>query len=375
MYDNLTSQSITPTQFVSLFNSSLELVIPEVRVRGEISSFRIAKNQWVYFDIKDESSSVKCFGSVFNLPGPLSDGIVVEIVASPRLHNAYGFSLNFVSVSAVGEGSINKALQLLKSKLELEGIFAQERKRAIPEIPTTIGLVTADKSAAFYDFIKTINSRFGGIEIVLVPAAMQGEQAPASVVAAISTLNLQAKPLDVIVITRGGGSQEDLKAFNDERVVRAVVASRTPTIVAIGHEVDVSLAELAADARASTPTHAAELCVIEAKDLVRANETSTQQVAEQIIDDLAGVKESTSSGLEQISTSINLRLSWHKQAIVKNLELLKLADPKRPLRQGFAITRDNLGKLIGSAKDFGNNMEHGYSIEFIDGTLNIGEKT
>ena len=253
--------TLTVSEFVAVLNQTLEFAYPNVTVSGELANFRVSKNRWVYFDLKDEESSVKFFGTIYQLPGPLEDGMMLAVSGMPRLHPLYGFSVNVVSIRPVGEGSIKKAAKLLEAKLAGEGLFDLERKRPLPYPPTHIGLITSAESAAYRDFVKVLGARWGGIKISLIDVQVQGEVSPAQLVAAIEQFNQAAEPPEVLVVTRGGGSAEDLQAFSTEQVTRAVAASRIPTLVAIGHEVDISLAELAADQRASTPSNAAELLV------------------------------------------------------------------------------------------------------------------
>src|SRR5262249_41631813 len=162
------------------------------------------------------------------LPGPLEDGMLLHVRAVPRLHNQFGFSLNIINLQPAGEGSIRKAAALLEAKLAAEGLFDESRKRVLPYPPSKIGLVTSGESAAYADFIKIVQSRWGDIQIVHAEVQVQGEAAPAQIVAAIEQLNGLATPPEVIVITRGGGSADDLQAFSTEQVTRAVAASRVP---------------------------------------------------------------------------------------------------------------------------------------------------
>jgi exodeoxyribonuclease VII large subunit len=158
---------LSPVDFVALLNQTLEFAYPTVTIEGELSNFRISKNRWVYFDLQDDAASVKFFGTVYMLPGPLEDGLKLRVVGSPRLHPRFGFSINILSMAPVGEGSIKKAADLLAAKLEAEGLFDPARKRLLPPAPKTIGLITAAASAAYADFIKILNERWGGIEILL----------------------------------------------------------------------------------------------------------------------------------------------------------------------------------------------------------------
>jgi exodeoxyribonuclease VII large subunit len=212
----------SPAEFVAVLNQTLEYAYPLVAIEGEISSFKVSKNRWVYFDLKDEEASVRFFGTVYSLPGPLEDGMTVRVIGSPRLHARFGFSVNFQSILPVGQGELKKAADLLFKKLEAEGLFAPERKRLLPYLPKKIALITASDSAAAADFSKILNERWGGVEILLADVYVQGEQAPMQIVQAVEHLNQLSEVPEVLVITRGGGSAEDLSAFNDERVVRAV---------------------------------------------------------------------------------------------------------------------------------------------------------
>ena len=147
---------LSPTDFVALLNQTLEFAYPSVIIEGELSNFRIAKNRWIYFNLKDEVSSVAFFGTVHQLPGPLEDGLSVQVVGQPRMHQKFGFSVNVQSIMPVGQGSIKKAADLLAAKLMAEGLFELSRKRSLPTYPSRVGLITAGSSAAYADFIKVL---------------------------------------------------------------------------------------------------------------------------------------------------------------------------------------------------------------------------
>ena len=200
---------LSVSEFVAVLNQTLEYAYPNVVVTGELANFRVSKNRWVYFDLKDDEASVKFFGTVYQLPGPLENGMMLAVSGMPRLHPLYGFSVTVVSIKPVGEGSIKKAAELLQAKLTKEGLFDPERKRPLPYPPTHIGLITSAESAAYRDFIKVLGARWGGIHISLIDVQAQGEAAPAQLVAAIEQFNQIAEPPEVLVITRGGGSAEE----------------------------------------------------------------------------------------------------------------------------------------------------------------------
>lgn len=358
---------LSPTDFVALVNQTLEFAYPIVAIEGELIDFRISKNRWVYFNLKDDLSVVKFFGTVYQLPGPLEDGMMVRVVGSPRLHQKFGFSVNVQLIAPVGEGSIKRAADLLRVKLEAEGLFAVGRKRQLPKYPSRVGLVTAGNSAAYADFIKITNERWGGAEIVFADVYVQGEQAPLQVAEAIENLNMLSIPLEVIAVVRGGGSTEDLSAFNDERVVRAVAGSRIPTVVGVGHEVDESLAELAADIRASTPSNAAQLIFPDKKNELSNLAVLRKNLAAEVIAYYQEAIGSLKLSGDFFTRSINGILEFERQRLIANRRLASLFNPAAALKRGYAIIREN-NKLISriSQVKIGDRL----NIQFSDGKIN-----
>ncbi len=341
---------LAPSEFVALLNQTLEYAYPNVTVHGELANFRVSKNRWVYFDLKDELATVRFFGTVYQLPGPLEDGMLVRVRGVPRLHPQYGFSVTVQAIAPMGEGSIKKAAALLEAKLAAEGLFDPARKRPLPYPPKHIGLITSAESAAYRDFIKILQARWGGIAVTVIDVQVQGEPAPAQIVQAIAQCNQLATPPDVLVVTRGGGSAEDLQAFSTEQVTRAVAASRIPTVVAIGHEVDISLAELAADQRASTPSNAAELLTPDrAAMLHRAHDLKAQlaHAAEQVIrTHRTTLRLMRTSLTESAGAAVHhARLRYDAQS-----RLLAALDPQAALRRGYAVVRKE-GRVVHHARD------------------------
>ena len=327
------------SDFVALLNQTLEYAYPNVVITGELANLRISKNRWVYFDLKDELASVKFFGTVYQLPGPLEDGMLLKVRGQPRLHQLYGFSVNVMSIRPAGEGTIKRAAQLLQAKLAAEGLFDESRKRAVPYPPAHIGLITSKQSAAYADFIKVLAARWCGVNIELIDVQVQGEVAPAQIAAAIEQFNVQAKPPETLVIIRGGGSAEDLAAFSTEQVARAVAASRVPTLAAIGHEVDLSLAELAADRRASTPSNAAELLVpdrAQAQAALKLAAGHLQQAGQRQLQIARSGLLQQSALLEQATKQL---LDRAAVAVMSQVQLLGVLNPRAILRRGYAIVR------------------------------------
>lgn len=356
--------SFSVSEFVAVFNQSLEMMYPQVAVTGEISNFRVSKGKWVYFDLKDEYSSVKFFGTVYSLPGPLEDGITCEVIGQPKLSNKYGFSINIKSIRPVGEGSLKKARDLLMAKLNAEGLFAEERKRSLAYPPSRIGLITSAESAAIADFRKIINARWPRLQIELTDTLVQGASAPAAIVKALQDFNLLSDPPEVLVIVRGGGSVDDLAAFSDESVVRAVASSRIPTLVAIGHENDISLAELAADKRASTPSNAAELLVPDAKHELLALQGLGKSLSDVLAATLKNKKNFVQEQASQLNRAIEHVLTNCAHDLANKKVLLKAFDPLSPLKQGYALVRSAKGKHIKRASQLAK--AEAFSIQFTD---------
>ena len=333
------------SDFVGLLNQTLEYAYPIVTIVGELANFRVSKNRWVYFDLKDDMSSVKFFGTIYNLPGPLEDGMMLQVRGMPRLHPNFGFSVTVQGILPVGEGSLKKAAGLLEAQLQKEGLFAQERKRGLPYPPKQIALVTSAESAAYADFVKVLSERWGGIEIDLYDVQVQGGLAVEQIVAALKAINDRADIPDAVVITRGGGSADDLAVFNTEQVTRAVAGSRAPTLVAIGHEVDISLAEMAADQRASTPSNAAQLLTPdrfqESERLKGVSALLSQLLRNQVTEK----QQLLVAYRAQLEQSIAQRLEREKQALLSMEQLLVALSPQAALQRGYAILRSD-GRAI-----------------------------
>lgn len=352
------------SDFVAVLNQTIEFAYPSVVIEGELANFKVSKNKWIYFDIKDEFASVRCFGTVYMLPGPLEDGMMIQIRAVPRLHQQFGFSLNIQSVRPVGEGSIKQAATLLQATLEAEGIFDEDRKRPLPFPPSRIGLITSGESAAYADFMKILSARWGGVEVVLADVQVQGEAAPGQIIRAMDALALHDDPVDVLVLIRGGGSADDLAAFSTEQVTRAVAASRIPTMVAIGHEIDVSLAELAADVRASTPSNAAELLVPD-----KRNEHHRLSVTAQGMGDLLDTCTTDARRtIRQASSDMQLQvtnvITQQHNILTAKRQLLEALSPLGILQKGYAVVSQNGSTMSAKQLTVGGTV----SLRFHDGS-------
>ena len=238
-----------------------DVTLQDVWVQGEISNLGRPASGHIYFTLKDAGASLRGViwkGDARRLTLPLQDGMEIEAHGRIGVYEPQGqYQFYADIIRPVGEGALYQEFLRLKAKLEAEGLFDPERKRPIPELPCAIGIVTSATGAALRDMLNTLRRRLPLVEVILVPSPVQGDEAPPGLVSALEALD-QLEP-DVILVARGGGSIEDLWAFNDERVVRAVAASTVPVISGVGHETDFTLCDFAADLRAPTPTAAAEL--------------------------------------------------------------------------------------------------------------------
>lgn len=261
---------LTVSQFTQLVRQALEQTFPLLWISGEISNLTKAASGHWYFSLKDSGAQIRCV--MFRGRNQYTDfrpenGMHVEIRALATLYEARGdFQLNVEVMRQAGLGRLFEAFEQLKSRLAAEGLFASERKRELPTLPQRIGIVTSPAAAALQDVLTTLKRRMPGIPLVLYPAQVQGEGAAQQLARAIENANQHAQ-CDVLILCRGGGSIEDLWAFNEEVLARAIAASGIPVISGVGHETDITIADFVADKRAATPTAAAELAVPHQDDL------------------------------------------------------------------------------------------------------------
>ena len=368
----MNDQILSVSELSDYINQTLEYAYPSVVVEGEVSSFKISQGKWVFFDIKDSQTTLGCFMSIYQLNTPLEDGMLVRVVAQPKLTTWGKFSLTVKSVELAGEGSVKKAFELLKLKLEKEGLFALDRKRQLTQYPKKVALVTSKQAAAYNDFVTILQDRWGGVVVDHLQVQVQGSSAPQQIVEAIEYFNMKAADYDALVIIRGGGSAEDLQAFQTEPVARAIYSSEIATIVAIGHEDDISLAELVADLRAATPTDAARLLVPDKKSVISQLEASISLQSELTLkilqresdkltrfhNSLRFVIDSAVSDLSSkqyrldsaISTAIN---SSHSEFAVLSQKLTSLS-PQSVLDRGYAVVSYE-GRSVSSSSTLKNN--------------------
>jgi exodeoxyribonuclease VII large subunit len=276
------SAAIPVSLFVAKLNGVLRASLPDTWVKGEIGEWRVWSSGHAYFTLKDASAALAAVmwsSDLARVPFRPEEGMEVLARGRPDVYPRSG-KLSFVvsEIQPVGAGALQLAFEQLKARLAAEGLFDPARKKKLPLLPRRIGVVTSRHGAAVRDVLKVLAARFPNAHVTIWPVAVQGASAPEEIAAAVSSLS-RLGAADVVIVARGGGSRDDLSAFNDERVVRAVAACRVPTISAVGHEVDVTLTDLAADLRAATPSQAAELVVARRDDFEARIEGLSRELA------------------------------------------------------------------------------------------------
>lgn len=338
----------TPSDFAAVLNQTLEYAYNSVEIEGEVAGFKINQAKFVFFDLKDELNSLACFMLLFQLRQPIQDGMRVRITARPQLSKRGKFSLIVAQVVPLGEGSIKEAARLLREKLTKEGLFDQNRKRILPSLPTRIGLISSEQAAGFADFCRILEERFGGVKILFKSVQVQGEAAADQIIQALSVLNQITPGLDLIALVRGGGSADDLACFNDERLVRAIAASRVPVVTGIGHEIDESLSDLVADVAAATPSHVAQLIVPDKTELLRQLGFRLNVLEKQVVGALTEQSSIAQSKIDQLTKLVQARIQNLAQSLIVKRQLLDSYDPYSILKRGYAILRGRvkLGELL-----------------------------
>lgn len=343
-----------------------------VAVQGEVAELNISQNRFVWFSLVDKETTIKCFMLTFQLKVELEDGMEIRAVGSPTIFRKGQFVFRPRQIELVGEGTLQKEYELLKTKLEKEGLFDVSRKRSLPRFPARIGIVTSRDAAAYTDVLRILKNRWAGLDIRHVNVNVQGAQAESTITNAIAQLNEEEPDLDCIILTRGGGSLEDLHAFNSEQVVRAVFGSAIPVVAGVGHERDTTLTDLAADVRASTPSNAAERVVPDKSDVLselthmlnqaergveKKLRERTQSVdgAVRVLEDHARSFVSRADALQQrlnaAGVSLQSQLRLTRERVIRYEQLMTTLNPATILRRGYSIVRNTNGKIISKKKD------------------------
>ena len=345
-------------------------------VQGEVSNISRPRSGHMYFTLKDEEASLRCViwrHQVVRLSYQAQDGDQVQAHGNISVYEVGGqYQLYADDIRPAGEGLLYQEFLRLKEKLEGEGLFDLERKRAIPDRPKRIGIVTSPTGAAIRDMLDTLQRRYPLVEVVLAPAAVQGEHAPGEIISGLERLNQYAAP-DVILVGRGGGSIEDLWCFNNENVARAIAASKAPVISGVGHETDFTIADFVADLRAPTPTAAAELASPERleletvllelqqnlvrllSDLINESRWVVQEQAGRLLrqspeNRLRIDRQRVDEMLMRGSTHLRHSLRLKREQLGGTVQRLSALNPSAVLGRGYAVVNQADGSVVVSVR-------------------------
>ena len=324
-----------------------------IMVKGEISNFKAGQNGHCYFSLKDKKSVISAvmFASYAKtLAFKPKDGDEVIAIASIGVYEARGsYQLYVERMEAVGLGKQLVELEELKKKLQAEGLFDESRKRKINIYPNTIGVISAPNSAALEDIIKNVKRRYPIANIYVFPSLVQGEDAPKSLLKAFNLA--QTYPLDTLIIGRGGGASEDLSAFNDETLVRAVSTSKMPVIAAVGHEIDYTLLDYVADKRVSTPTAAAEAATVDKREILLKLDNDYNDMENALKEKINDLKTLIIDYNEELESGIALMIRDLKIKVENYNSRLDALNPTAILKRGYSITLKEDGTVVKSKSD------------------------
>ncbi|MGK7906751.1 MAG: exodeoxyribonuclease VII large subunit [Synechococcus sp.] len=378
-------QAISVTQLNQAIAAILSESVGTVSVMGEISNFTRARSGHRYFTLKDEGGQISCTlwrgRSLSFLPG---NGMKVIVTGELTVYSPRGqYQIDCIQVQPLGQGELYLAFEALKEELAAKGYFDRDRKRPLPSLPLKVGVVTSATGAAIRDILSTLERRMPACQVYLVATAVQGERAPEEIANAIATLNRETS-CNVAIVGRGGGSLEDLWAFNTVEVADAIVQSEIPIISAVGHETDFTIADFVADARAATPTAAAELASPQPLQNLLAWLDDRQMLLDERIgnalqeqntrlevlgnsfgfrsagDRLHAAQQQVDEGEAKLTIAMRQAFVRKQQQLAVTATQLKALNPLAPLERGFALIRRQ-GKLLSPQ----NSMEEGDRVEIV----------
>lgn len=346
----------------------LESSLGEVWLKGEVVAPKTAASGHLYFAVKDADARIDVVRFRGRAPqlAPIEEGMVVLVFGRVTVYEPQG-RYQFVAslVQPVGAGLLHAAFERLKEKLRLEGLFDPSHKRALSPFPERIGVITSPTGAALHDILAVLGRRWPLVHVFVFPSSVQGDAAPGELVCALERAGAfvhEGAPLDLVILGRGGGSAEDLAAFNDERVARAVYASPIPVVSAVGHDVDVSITDFVADVRAATPSAAAELVAPDGEEIAASIDRSARRMANAIATRCSEAERAWRTALraslvreprrlvetreQKLDLHLGRLLGFRRATFDPQAdrlrhaeEILRLSDPRRPLERGYSITR------------------------------------
>lgn len=353
-------------------------ILGNVSVTGELSNVKYHSTGHVYFSLKDEKSTIRCFlpsGNADNIAFRLEDGLEVNVYGYLYLYEKGGYySINVKDIEESGEGRLMAEFRALKRKLEGEGLFDQEHKKPLPSFPSQIAVVTSATGAAVRDIIKIIKNKNDYVNVLIYPVTVQGPSAAGEIAEAIDDINRRFTDIDVIITGRGGGSIEELWAFNEEKVARSIYKSSIPVISAVGHETDFTIADFVADRRAETPTAAADMAVPDTtelrdyinnldKELSRSIRIRIQQAENSLnlmnpelfmrqLKSRTVMAQMKCDGIyQQLNSQMDSKLTDFTKRVELAGQVINSSNPDLILARGYAIVRNSQGKIVKNASE------------------------
>jgi len=383
---------ISVSEYVQHINALI--AVEPVLVEGEISNCRdIPGRNFRYFDIKDENAVAKCFQGFWNSEKvDLENGMLVRVFGYPTVQRNGSMVIDIREIYLVGKGDLMMNYLKLKKKLESEGLFSRETKKPLPSFPGSIGLIAGKNSSAYHDVVAELVERWPGSEIYFYPSKVQGIHAKQEVKQAIRFFNTK-KPVDVLIVARGGGSMEDLQAFDSEEVVREIFASKIPTISAIGHEDHWTLSDFVADMRAKTPTKAAEIAVPDCREVAerlayfqeQAKQMNKRKIEIALMEVGSAFDKASRSFSGYVQKALNElqvfqrdsknmilgKIESQREKLESKADALRLLNPALVLERGYAVLEKG-GKRIKSIKEvqIGDKFQAVLQDGYFAGTIN-----
>ena len=328
-------------------------LLGNVTVKGETSGVKYHQSGHVYFSLADARARVNCFLNrelAADLRFRVADGMEVTIVGSVSVYQKGGsYSLYVRSLETEGAGSLQLAFEEMKQKLSAEGLFDPAKKKPLPFFPDHIGIVTSETGAAIRDMMKNIKPRNNHVSVTVFPVLVQGDAAAGQIARAIRTANEKFPYLDVLIVGRGGGSPEDLWAFNEEVVARAIYGSEIPVISAVGHEIDFTISDMAADVRAETPTKAAVIAVPDLDQLEEELEKRRSLIERQLDNGVMFQELRIDNLIRSMRSALENRIDRRQKDVEKLRMQLELNDPRKILENGYSILEDEAGRVMTDA--------------------------
>jgi exodeoxyribonuclease VII large subunit len=371
-----TAKVFTVSELTRSIRGTLETRFAAVWVQGEISNYKLHPSGHQYFTLKDQRTQISCViwrdTMVPQRQSP-ADGAQVQVYGSVTVFEARGqYQLNVQILQPRGVGLLQAKFEALKRKLEAEGLFSQERKRALPKCPRRIGIVTSLSGAAIRDVLNVLRRRAPWLEILINPVRVQGLGAAQEIAVAIRDFtkpNEMFAPVDLILVTRGGGSIEDLWEFNEEIVARAISHSAIPVVSAVGHEIDFTICDFVADLRAPTPSAAAELIVPDVIDLQRQLDRCSRTLGRQLLSRIRDVQQRLDHGRENLRRCLAHKIEGYKRGLDHAVRVMQARSPMRELMMRRNYVADLRRRLLASPVRVIENARHRFSR--IEGILRV----